>query len=80
VTKIFKINRLGPFFILLVSFEDVLTFDRCTCHAGHVDHASSGPPQQWQEQLTHVDGRQEVDVHAASEGGERLQLCNHRAM
>ena len=50
-----------------------------TCHAGHVDDASSGPPQQRQEHLTHLHSSQKVDVHAESELRERVELCVHGA-
>ena len=45
-----------------------------TCHAGHVDDASSGLPQQREERLRHLHGSQEVHVHVAPEGGDWLQL------
>lgn len=48
---------------------------RPTCHAGNVDDASSGPPQQREEGLRRPHGTQEVHVHAASEPRERTELC-----
>lgn len=51
-----------------------------TCHAGHVDDASSGPPQQREEHLTHLHGSQEVHVHAESVRCDWLDLCVHGAL
>lgn len=53
---------------------------RPTCQARHIDDASSGPPQQREENLTHLRGAQEVHVQAVSIRCHWLDLCIHYAM
>lgn len=53
---------------------------RPTCHAGNVDDAPSGPPQQREEGLRCPHGTQEVHVHAASEPRDRTELCVAEAL
>lgn len=54
-----------------------MLFRGCTCHAGYVDNASSRPPQQGEEHLTHLHSTQEVHIHEASPHCDWLELCVH---
>lgn len=51
-----------------------------TCQAAHVDNTSSGPPQQREEDLTHVHSCQEVHLHTTSVHWDRVELCVHGAV